>query len=445
MALKVVNKFPGNSARIIFCILWIACYDETSVAIETEKTPETTLESKVASVGRTLADRLGRVVDNVNGKPQGPVSLAKAVGAHKGFCSRVLRAAASRDPIAVVQLMPGVEPMLTFARAAGKKGVPTKLVDELVQSLLDFDELIRTEAGDRSGFDAIVASWLPEVRGEFELRRKQAIFRAMSQLKGKAAHTYIATPMIYPNPDGERLDIVWIFAYLQLQRLRPGVAVNFASRRIARPHGDKTAPHARHPRTLSGKNIEDVDGLLLAEFCSKPTPQLSVKRTGDIAEYSLADTRFGRRSLTDLVIAEVNESELPRFVPPEPKRKRFVYTDISTPVELLIFDALIHEDVVGQSDPSLLIYDTGAKGTADVNDPSRDSDRLDLHESIQRLAGGVAHCRISEAPWYVELLQDVCKKMKWDEQKLKGFRARIEYPLYGSQIAIAYDGQTRGA
>jgi hypothetical protein len=333
--------------------------------------------------------------------------------------------------------------MLTFARAAGKKGVPTKLVDELIAALEDFDELIRTEAGDRSGFDAIIASWLPEVRGEFELRRKQAIFRAMSQLKGKAAHAYIATPMVYPTGDGERLDLVWVFAHLQLQRLRPGVSVNFASRRIARPHGDSTTQRVRHPKTLDGKDIEGVDGLLLPDYCSRPTPKLHVRTAGDIAEYSLADTSYGRRSMCDLVIAEVNESELPRFVPPEPKRKRFFYTDISTPVELLVFDALIHEDVLGPSDPSLLIYDTGAKGTADVNDPSRDSDRLDLHESIQRLGSGVDHCRISEAPWYVELLKRVCTTMKWDANKLKAFRTRIEYPLYGSQVAIAYEGLTR--
>ena len=335
--------------------------------------------------------------------------------------------------------------MLTFARAAGKKGVPATMVEDLVRSLQDFDELIRTEAGDRSGFDAIVASWLPEVRGEFELRRKQAIFRAMSQLKGKAAHTYIATPIVYPTRDGERLDLVWIFAYLQLQRLRPGVAVTFASRRIARPHGDATTQRVRHPKTLDGQDIQGADGLLLPEYCSQPTPKLKVRATGDIAEYSLADMRYGRRSMTDLVIAEVNESELPRFVPPEPKRKRFFYTDISTPVELLVFDALIHEDVLGPSDPSLLIYDTGAKGTADVNDPSRDGDRLDLQESIQRLGNGVDHCRISEAPWYVELLKNVCTKMNWDASKLKAFRTRIEYPLYGSQIAIAYEGQTRAA
>jgi hypothetical protein len=413
--------------------------------VKTTAAADKSLESKVADVGARLSERLTRVLESVAGGPHGPVSLARTLGAHKGFCSRVLRASTSRDPVATVQCIPGVEPMINFARAAGKRGVPAKLVNDLVRSLQDFDHLIRAEAGDRSGFDAIVASWLPEVRGEFELRRKQAIYRAMSQLKGKAADTYIASALIHPSADGERLDIVWIFAYLRLQRLRPGVAVNFASRRIARPHGDSAATAARHPRTLDGRELDGTVSLLVPRYCSVPTPELHAKRVGDVVEYALADREFGKRSRADLVTVEVNPAELPLYVPPEPKRKRFVYTDISTPVELLNFDALIHEDVVGPSEPSLLIYDTGAKGTADVNDPTRDVDRMDLQESLVRLGEGTDRCRISEAPWYVELLNEVCQKMGWDGQRLRGFRTRIEYPLHGSQIVIAYDGQTRPA
>jgi hypothetical protein len=409
----------------------------------TTSAPELSLETRVADIGRKLSDRIARVVEEVTGGPHGPVSLAKTVGAHKGFCSRVLKAAASRDPIATVQYIPGVEPMIQFARAAGKRGVPAQLVDELVESLQEFDRLIRAEAGDRSGFDAIVASWLPEVRGEFELRRKQSIYRAMSQLKGKAADTYIASALIHPTADRERLDIVWIFAYLRLQRLRPGVAVNFASRRIARPHGDAAKTDARHPRTLDGRELDGSTSLLVPKYCSDPTPELHARRVGDVVEYSLADRRFGKRSEADIVTVEVNPAELPFYIPPEPKRRRFVYTDISTPVGLLNFDALIHEDVIGPSDPSLLIYDTGAKGTADINDPTRDVDRMDLQETLLKLGGGVERCRISEAPWYVDLINEVCQRMNWDPDGFRGFRTRIEYPVYGSQVAIAYDGRTR--
>lgn len=414
---------------------------------EPELQVEAGLEVRVAELGRLLADRVGRVVGALPGSPQGPVSVARAAGVDKVLTSRLLRAAASRDPVAAVQLMPGPDPLRNFAASAGKKGVPGELVKELVEAVDRFEEMIRSEGGSRSGFDAILASWLPEARAEFELRRKQSIFRAMSELKGKSAALNLATAMLYPSKDGERLDVVWVFAYIGLQRLRPGVVVKFATRRVETPHGDGTERKPRKPRTLDGLEVEGLDGLLLKDHCSVPTPRIEVEPAGNRVHYTLGDANvFGPRSAVDIAFAEVNLAELPRYVPLEPRRKRFVYTDVSTPVELLVFDALIHEDVLGGrtgADPSLLLYDTASQGTADINDRARDIDRLDLRETLQPLGHGVDQCRVSEVPGYVQLLKTVCQKMGWEESKLKGYRSRIDYPLYGSQVAIAYEAQGR--
>ena len=408
------------------------------------------LETRVATLGRTLSARISRVVEALPGEPQGPVLVAKAVGVDKVLTSRLLRAAASRDPVATVQLLPGPEPLRNFAACAGRKGVPGPLISDFVQSVNDFEDMIHTEAGSRSGFDAILASWLPEARGEFELRRKQSIFRAMSELKGKSALLNLATAMLHPSPDGQHLDVVWVFAYVGLRRLRPGVVMKFATRRIETPHGDGIERPPRRPRTLDGVEVEGLDGLLLRDYCSSPTPEVQVQRAGDRVHYTIGDpSLFGPRSALDLAFAEVNLRELPRYVPAEPRRKRFVYTDVSTPVELLVFDALIHEDVLGTghggtgSDPSLLLYDTAGRGTADINDRSRDVDRLDLMETLVPLGRGVDNCRVGEFPGYVKLLKRVCAKMGWEERTLRGFRSRIDYPLYGSQVAIAYEAQSR--
>ena len=396
---------------------------------------EVHLETRVASIGEALSERVNRLVEAVPGNPQGPVSLARAIGVDKVLASRVLRAAASKDPVAVLQLMPGPEPLRRLAQAAGKKGVASDLVSQLESAVDQFDDLIRSEAGDRSALDAILASWLPEARAEFELRRKQAVFRALSQLRGQAADTYVSSAILYPSQDGQHLDVVWIIGLLGLQRLRPGSALKFATRRVS---GER-AP--RRPRTLDGAEVEGLDGLRLDEFCSKPPPRLEVQRVGDVVHYTLdADAGFGPRSAIDLVFAEVNFAELPRYVPAEKKRKRHVFAEVNTPAKLLVFDALVHEDVLATgNDPSLFIYDTSFEGIADVNDPSRDIDRMDLVEQVRPLGRGISKFRTGEVPWYSELLRTVCAKLGWDGDRLRGFRSRIDYPLYGSQVAIAFD------
>ncbi len=396
---------------------------------------ETRLEARIALLGESLAHRVSRLVAAVPGNPQGPVSLARAIGVDKVLASRVLRAAANRDPVAVLQMMPGPEPLRRLATAAGKKGVASALVTELNDAVNQFDELIRNEAGDRSGLDAILSAWLPEARAEFELRRKQAAFRAMSQLKGQAAETFVSTVFLHPSSDGEHLDVVWIIGLLGLQKLRPGSVVKFATRRVSRAGED--AP--RRPSTLDGVSVDGFDGLRLDQFCSDPPAQLHVSRAGDVVHYTWAEEGFGPRSATDLVFAEVNFAELPRYVPAERKRKRHVFAEVTTPSKLLVFDALVHEDVFGGADPSLYIYDTAFEGIADVNDPGRDIDRFDLVESIQSLGKGVGKFRVGEVPWYSELLRHVCAKLNWDADRFRAWRTRIDYPIYGSQVAVAFD------
>jgi hypothetical protein len=413
------------------------------------KSSQITLQTQVAVIGTRLAERVNRLLAAVPGAPTGPVGLARAIGIDKVLASRVLRAAGSKDPVAVLQSIPGPEPMRRLASAAGRKGVSAALVAELHQAVDEFDDLIRSEAGDRSALDAILASWLPEARAEFELRRKQAAFRALSQLRGQMAGTFLSAAFMHPSPDGESIDIVWIVALLRLQRLRPGTTVKFATRRVSAPGGTP-----RRPTTLDGRSVEGFDGLRLDEFSSQPPPRLHVQSVGEVTHYLWADEGFGPRHAADLVFAEVNRAEIARYVASGSRRKRYVFAEITTPAELLVFDAIVHESLLtgavsvapgGSVEPSLHIYDTSFEGVANVNDRARDIDRLDLVEQIQPLGRGVEKFRVAEVPWYPQLLRQVCRQMGWDEAALRGYRARIDYPLYGSQVAIAFPAEERGA
>ncbi|MCI0630889.1 MAG: hypothetical protein L0Y44_09590, partial [Phycisphaerales bacterium] len=191
------------------------------------------VESAILHVGDQLSAVLGRVVNAIPGSPQGPVELARTLGIDKVLASRVLKAVRNRDPMAVVFLIPGPEPLRRLMRAAARKGVDAGLVAGADSAIDQFEQLIRQEAGDRSGLDSIISAWLPESKSEFELRRKQAAFKAMSQLKGAMAETIVGTVALHPAADNRHIDILWISGLLGLQRLRPGAGVKLATRRIA--------------------------------------------------------------------------------------------------------------------------------------------------------------------------------------------------------------------
>lgn len=402
---------------------------------------ETPFKDRVRKLGKTLVERSVDVLDSIPEHQQGPIQLARTLKMDKATASRLLRAAAMRDPFAALQQIPGPEPLRGFAQAATSYGVAKTRIESFLESVQQFDQIIRDEAGDRSGFDSILAAFLPESRDAFELKRKQAVYRAMSQLKGVVAQTNIVSAIIHPSKDPSKMDIVWTFGYLGLQRLRPGVPVRITTRRVNTPHAPGEKPTPRRPLTIDGHEVGDFEGLLLAEGCTKPLPKLRVEQTGDLSHYLLAGDSFGPKAACDLTFAELNRGEVPRYVAHAGKR-RFVYTDVPIPVERLIFDAIIHEDVLGPAGAQLALYDTSTRGIADINDRARDIDKVDLSETLRPLGRGIDRCRLSDVPWYDGLLERITTTLGYDASKLVTSRTTIDFPLHATQIAITYEAQT---
>ena len=223
-------------------------------------------EQAVARIGLALRQDVTGVLEEVFEHEPSPQSLVRTLKIDKVLASRVLKALRAKDPIAVVFRMPGPEPIRRVLRRSQKAGADESTVAAAQETVDRFEDVIRS-AGDRSSLDAIVSSWLPEARRDFQLRRKQPVFKAMSQLKGVMANTTLATALLHPAEDGQKIDIVWVLGLLGFQRLRPGVKAKLATRRIAQ----EGSP--RHPYNLSGERIHTVDDARLDQFCeAMPAP-----------------------------------------------------------------------------------------------------------------------------------------------------------------------------
>jgi hypothetical protein len=396
-----------------------------------------TLEIRINAAGEDLLKGLTSVLGQIPATDAGPQQLAKELGIDKVLASRILKALRAPDPMSVVHRVPGPEPMRRLLKATSKLGVnPQDLID--ANSAVDrFESLIRSEIGDRSALDAILSAWVPEARREFELRRKQAAFRAMSQLKGAQADVYAEAAIFYPSADNEHIDIVWIKAVIGLHRLRPGVVVKFTShRQIEDQSGRKTY-------TLAGDPVDSVSSATLESYCSTPTPALDVHHAGELMHYTLQENCFGASSSIDLVTCEVNRAEIPRYIPDERRRKAWASSDINIPSKRMQFDVLVHKDLYNRSFPELRIYDTTINGQADINDPARDVDQLDLLESIENLGEGLSRFGSSLVPNYRKMIDEVCTTLSFDPAMMRGYRCTADYPIYGSQTAMIFSTQDR--
>ncbi len=108
------------------------------------------------------------------------------------------------------------------------------------------------------------------------------------------------------------------------------------------------------------------------------------------------------------------------------------------PAEVYVVDALLHDDVWPDAKPELRIYDTVVRGITHPDNPMRQGDRLDMLESVQFLGRGPHALRMAEFARYPELVATVCEQAGWDASRLRVFRCRVRYPIYGSQIGLAF-------
>jgi hypothetical protein len=398
-------------------------------------TPGAHLEPRIRTVGLELAASMSLIVASLPGGAEaGPQQLAEALGVDKVLTHRVLKAIRQEDPLSCVYHAPGPDPLRRFMRRAKQRGLNAALVQRAQSAISQFESLVRDELGNRSALASVLASFLPEARLEFETRRKQSAYRAMSELLGYDCDVNLNSIFVHPSNNGSSLDIAWMMGYLGLRRLRPGVTVKFATKQQPEPGGSDL----RYPYTIDGEQGSAKDYLLDQLWTEAPAPVKTLKQ-GDCLHYVLGETGFGPNSKVDLLLGESGQDQMPMTVPEGSGRRRWFYGSTTIPAKTMLLDVHVHRDVFQGSDPDLLLYNSHESGIADVNDISRDIDRLDWIETIQYLGEGLDKIKTRVSPHHKEITSEIFRKLGWDASEFRVWRTHIDYPVYGVQAVMAFD------
>jgi len=405
-----------------------------------EATEAPDLEAAIRALGERLGGAMAPLIDAAGGAEAGPQRVAEALGVDKVLASRILKSLRTDDPVSRLHHSPGPDPLRRAIKGARRRlDADADAVAAALAAADDFETFLAERIGDRSALTSLLAAWSPEVRQEFELRRKQAAWRAISELRGVSVDLDVSAVLIHPSERADRLDVTWLLGLIGLRRLRPGVTVEATTQRITEEHD------ARRPLDLDGAPLRDREPSQLVEFCTHPPARIRAERTGDLLRYVLAGDDYGPGAEADLLLAEVNEAELVARVPAGSGRRAWFYADVNIPAKKLVLDVVVHRDVYPGAAPELLLYDTASKGIADVNDRSRDPDRLDLFEQVVTLEGGLAEAGLREFEPHGRLLAHVLERRGLAAEDFAVHRVAIDYPLHGMQAAVAFAAPERAA
>jgi len=400
------------------------------------------LRPRAEALGLRLANALNLVVAALPGRPTGPRAVGEAVGMTIVSASRLLKAIGLTDPIAVLQAIPGPNPLSKMLDAVDQQvDARDAALVEARAAVAEFDAFIKEEAGDRGTLRAMLTAWLPDERREFDAQRRQTVYKAMAELDGVAADLNLSSIVIFPSETEGRLDLVNVQAMIGIDRMRPEARHVLGSARLGpeRP-SDPVWTEARMPRTLDGEPVADGTATVrLDEFCTAPPAPIVARKLEHTVEYELGPTGFGRDSKVDAIIAEVNRAELQADAPGAGEQNsRFFFLCPSLPTRRAVLDLVLHEDVLAGFEPELISFDTAHKGPANPADPAREADRRPIHESIEPLGHGARGARLVEFPRYTALLESVSARLGVDLDAFRVLRVSVSHALPSRQITVLF-------
>ncbi len=406
-----------------------------------QASPGGSLRRQVEAVGTDLAESYTALLGSLSERPTGPQALSDLLGVTVVTASRLLRAIAQADPVAVVDQIPGAVPLRKVMKAAAANGAPAARQKAAAKAVDRFEALIRKNAGHRSSLNAMLTDWLPQGRREFEVRRRQAAYKAISELRGVSCDLDLATIAVHPSQEEGKADLLSIQGSFGLDRIRPDATVQFGTLRTP---AEGSASHpvfdpAPAPLTLDGAGLSDgVASVRLDQFCSRAPAPIITKTFGRDIQYLLGETGFGPESSVDLVIAEVNRAELILEPAGDSARNPYFYQIAGTPSRAMLFDVLIHKDIYTDRDAKLLLYDTSNRGPAAAGSKERAVDLLRTTDELELLGTQPSRRRFTGFPRYLELLDHAFSKLGWSSEEFVGYRVQISYPLQGNQVCIAF-------
>ena len=400
-----------------------------------ELTADQSLRQETQAVGQQMQQAVGAVLDRLaEAGVRDQKAMQAALQLSQSAVSRLLTSVRGADPLAALCVMPGTEALRQMRRGAAKAGVATSLLRGVDEAVQRFEAFVEQRIGDRSALDSILRDWVQESRGSFELRHKAAAFKSMSALRGVQAELVLTAGILVPSAAGDAThDCLGIDAVLGCRRTRPSGLLHL--------HG-YTMPPVGTPyqiTDLDGRPIDSMADTLIPAFSTLQPAQVHTQRHGDLVATQVSTLPLGRGAGAgvDLVFGQ--------WIRGVHRRRRMggrptagLGGQAEPPAVTYVVDALLDDAVWPGVEPSLALYDTVVRGVAHPDDPLRDGDRLDMVETLQFLGRGPESFRMPEFPRYPALVRHVCARAGVDPERLRGYRCKVRFPVYGAQIGIGF-------
>lgn len=350
--------------------------------------------------------------------------MGRILGVDKTLAWKMSRFSESADLIKAVKHIPGPGGVEIVLKAAHDAGVGKDRIDAVRRADRAFREFVRQRAGDRRSFEAMLAAGGHDER--IELEERKAYYQSGSAIWGVRAKLQMLTLCLRPSTTMPgRVDVLQLSGFLDFERLRADVP--WIIRRLWTSDSEsksdtnfKRSPLC--PEAATGNALP-----LVPEFCTKPLPDIN-QFTGEngVIYDEIAPGAVGKHGSVTCITGELYTGALPLHRSPDNTFGRYELV-LRTPVESVLFDIYLHEDLRHFSDFNYSVFglleDRPGVGVGKSHDrpimPAQGAMRLGEPPIIQSSRCG-EHAR---------LVEYALERAGWGSpESFRGYRSELEYP-----------------
>lgn len=388
-----------------------------------------------------LRSTFGAILSALPQPAQRPHEVQKSLAIDAKLGWKIVKLVQEDDVFLSAQHLPGKRRLETFFRAAAKRDVPDNLIVRARQAVDEFDELVKIHAGDRASLEMMLLGCSARSNREAVIAHRKAAFQANSFIWGVQAKVQFGIYIMRPGSDPSWGDLAGIRGFIGLRRMRPNVPWVIARLRAADEEDQELTGIERRPLDPAPPRPDGSPAAcLLRAFCSQPLPEIHrLEHSAGFFEEVLAPSDVGNTAAIDCITGDDAIGVIPRHQM-EGETVWGGLRMVRTPVETLILDQLVHEDLFGGPiDPRLLLFSDLNLARGFPAPPLSESDRLETGETVQYLGKNPTAVYTPGIPRYAELVEYVCRQVDCDPARLDVYRVRIDYPIIPTSIGMEHD------
>lgn len=359
--------------------------------------------------------------------------LARDLGVNRGLAWRLSRLVRTEDSTSVAHDVPGKQSMARFAKLCEQRGADTALADQVLEATDKYEQLVAACSGSRKTLAMLLANRGEDSSAQERERARRTLFEGACSVWGVQAQTRFVTVFLFPSPQNpDTLSAAHITGYVGFRRLgeRPWPLSYEAL------HDAQGRPYQMRKDPLDPTGYEEGQLQLLPDFCDPREPEIEVAEHGDYKCFNLAAGPVGNKGLTTCVFGSHLHEIYPRYSQAdaeEPDTAGFMVL-LQTPVERVVFDYFVHEDIKTIAEPITHLLD---RLTYPHQNRESDFDKqsMAIDETHRALTRGPRGVYTPHMTWYPRLIGFVTERVGIDLDRFKGTRFEMSYPPISTTLS----------